>query len=67
MPKIVNLDDKEKEIIKQLINFPRLIQEAALDYSPALLANYIYDLVKLFNSFYQNISEVWKNRCSRNA
>jgi len=32
-----------------------MIQQAATQFSPALLANYIYDLVKLFNSFYQNI------------
>lgn len=36
--------------------FPEIILEAANNYSPALIANYIYDLVKDFNSFYQNIS-----------
>ena len=56
LPKIVTIDDKEKEIIKQLIAIPSLIQEAALDYSPALLANYIYDLVKTFNNYYQSTS-----------
>ena len=35
--------------------YPETIQQAAKQYSPALIANYIYDLVKLFNSFYQNI------------
>ena len=48
--------EKEKEIIKHLIEYPNLIQQAAAQYSPALIANYSYDLVKLFNSFYQNIS-----------
>ena len=33
-----------------------MVQQAAKQYSPALIANYSYDLVKLFNSFYQNIS-----------
>jgi arginyl-tRNA synthetase len=56
MPRIVTIQDKEQAIIKQLIAFPRLIQEAALDYSPALLANYMYDLVKNFNNYYQTTS-----------
>ena len=55
MPELVEITDREKEIIKQLTAFPALIQESAINFSPALLANYIYDLVKLFNSFYQNI------------
>ena len=47
---------KEKELIKQLQIFPDTIQLAAENYSPALIANYIYDLVKEFNSFYQQVS-----------
>ena len=54
MPKLVDITDKEKEIIKQLSAFPYLIQEAANSYSPALVANYTYDLVKIFNNYYQN-------------
>lgn len=50
------LNGKEKEIIKQLLLYPETIQQAASQYSPALVANYVYDLVKLFNSFYQSIS-----------
>jgi len=49
-------DAKEKSLIKQLNQFPEIIQQAADQYSPALVANYVYDLVKEFNSFYQNIS-----------
>lgn len=52
----VVLHDKEKELIKQLQLFPEVIQSAAHHYSPALIANYIYDLVKAFNTFYQNVS-----------
>ena len=47
---------KEKELIKQLQLFPETIQLAAENYSPALVANYTYDLVKEFNSFYQQVS-----------
>ncbi|MEH1008602.1 arginine--tRNA ligase [Winogradskyella sp. ECml5-4] len=50
------LHDKEKQLIKQLELFPEVIQNAAEQHSPALIANYTYDLVKDFNSFYQNVS-----------
>ncbi len=50
------LDAKEKELIKQIQIFPETIQLAAENYSPALIANYTYDLVKEFNSFYQQVS-----------
>ncbi len=52
----VELDIKEKELLKQLQLFPETIQNAASQHSPALIANYTYDLVKLYNSFFQNIS-----------
>ena len=50
------LHPKEKELIKQIQLFPEIIQLAAAQYSPALIANYTYELVKSFNSFYQNVS-----------
>ena len=53
---VANIDEREKEIIKHLLDYPVVVQQAASQYSPALIANYSYDLVKLFNSFYQNIS-----------
>lgn len=46
---------KEKELIKILQQYPETIQSAAENYSPALIANYTYDLVKEFNSFYQSV------------
>ncbi|WP_299109998.1 arginine--tRNA ligase [uncultured Tenacibaculum sp.] len=52
----VELHEKEKELIKQLELYPEVIQQAAKNYSPAVIANYTYDLVKEFNSFYQNVS-----------
>ena len=52
----LNIDLREKEIIKHLMLYPTVIQQAAKAYSPAIVANYSYDLVKLFNSFYQNVS-----------
>ncbi|WP_339666316.1 arginine--tRNA ligase [Maribacter arcticus] len=53
---VSELQGKEKELIKQLQLFPDTIQLAADNYSPALIANYTYDLVKEFNSFYQQVS-----------
>jgi len=52
----INLHEKEKELLKQIQLFPEVIQYAAVEHSPALVANYVYDLVKEFNSFYQNVS-----------
>ena len=48
------LDPIEKDLIKQLLMFPAVIQKAANIHSPALIANYLYDLVKIFNSFYHS-------------
>ncbi|MBA0884808.1 arginine--tRNA ligase [Flavobacterium undicola] len=53
--KIETLHEKEKELLKQLELFPEVIQNAAHNHSPALLANYTYDLVKEYNSFYQAV------------
>lgn len=52
----MKLHPKEKELLKQIQLFPETIQLAAENYSPALIANYTYDLVKEFNSFYQQVS-----------
>ena len=48
------ISNKEKELIKILLEFPKNIQDAANLYSPAILANYIYEIVKEFNSYYQS-------------
>lgn len=52
---LAQLHEKEKELIKQVQLYPEVIQNAAANYSPAVVANYTYDLVKEFNSFYQNV------------
>ena len=49
------LEDKEKELIKQIDLFPSVIKGAASSHNPGLVANYVYDLVKSFNSFYQSL------------
>ncbi|MBU7570279.1 MAG: arginine--tRNA ligase, partial [Flavobacterium sp.] len=51
----VVLHEKEKELLKQMEAFPEVIQNAAQNYSPALIANYTYELVREYNSFYQAV------------
>lgn len=50
----VILNQFEKELIMQLANFKTVVAKSAETLSPALVANYVYDLVKSYNSFYQN-------------
>ena len=52
----VEMHQSEKELIKWMVDYPAIIKEAGKQYSPALIANYTYDLVKLYNSFYQSVS-----------
>ncbi len=52
----IAIEDKEKALLKQLANYPALIDQAARNYSPSMVANYVYDLVKDYNKFYQDIS-----------
>ena len=54
-PVTIELHEKEKELLKQIELYPETVQQAAANYSPAIIANYTYDLVKEFNSFYQNV------------
>lgn len=49
-------NDKEINVIKLLDDFPGLIKEAAEELSPALIANYCYDLAREFNQFYHDYS-----------
>ncbi|MEG0187159.1 arginine--tRNA ligase [Algoriella sp.] len=51
---LIELNAAEKEIIRALNDFEDTIAKAATEMSPALIANYVYEIVKLFNSFYQN-------------
>lgn len=51
-----DIDEKEKNVIKHLYNYPAIIAQAGEQYSPALIGNYVFDLVKTYNKFYQEIS-----------
>lgn len=50
----VALNQSEKELIMQLANYKAIVEKAAESLSPALVANYVYDVVKSYNSFYQS-------------
>ena len=55
IPDNINIHPKEKQVIKNLYTFSETIQQAAENYSPAIIANYVYNLVKDYNQFYQEI------------
>lgn len=50
------LNDRERELIKVMSQFPKVIQQAGNEWSPALVASYTYDLTKQFNGYYQTTS-----------
>ena len=50
------INDKEKQIIKKILEFPSVIKNAGSNLSPATIINYTYDLVKDYNSYYQSVS-----------
>jgi len=52
----IDLSEKEIELIKLIRQYKLIVNEAAKIYSPALIANYIYDLVKEYNQFYHDFS-----------
>ena len=52
---VASIDKREESLIKNIAEFPVVIQKAAAAHSPALVANYVYDLVKEYNSYYQNV------------
>ena len=54
-PAEITLHEKEKELLKIVSLYPEVIQAAADSHSPALIANYTYDLVREYNSFYQSV------------
>lgn len=49
------LEPQEKALIRSIHDLPGVIQEAGMAYSPALIANFVYDLVKVYNRFYHDL------------
>jgi arginyl-tRNA synthetase len=53
--RVVSLESSEREALYLLSIYPQRVQEAAVQYSPAVIANYVYELAKTYNQFYQSI------------
>jgi len=52
----VQLQNAERDLIKEIAKFPEILVAAARDYSPSTIANYCYELAKLYNKFYHEVS-----------
>lgn len=59
--------EKEIALIQALADFPSVVAEAGRSYSPALIANYAYDLVKLYNQFYHDFSILKEDDAGRRS
>ena len=56
LPEDVQLSEKEEGLIQMLADFAAVVRQAGTDYSPSVIANYCYDLVKEYNQFYHDFS-----------
>jgi len=52
----IPISEKEENLIQLMSDFPSIIREAGDNFSPAIIANYVYDLVKEYNQFYHDFS-----------
>ena len=60
----LDINSKELDVLKQIAKFPEVLEQSATELSPYMLANYLYSLVKSYNSFYQDypiITELEEN------
>ena len=69
LPTNFSISEKEEGLVQMLANFAAVVKEAGDTYSPALIANYTYDLVKEYNQFYHDFSilreedaQLWRSR-----
>ena len=56
LPSDIQISEKESNLIQSIAGFANVVKEAGEQYSPALIANYVYDLVKEYNQFYHDFS-----------
>lgn len=56
IPVGIELNEKEEGLIQMVADFAAVVKQAGTDYSPSIIANYIYDLVKEYNQFYHDYS-----------
>ena len=62
---VKDMHAKEKMLLVNMYNWPALLEQAAINRSPAMIANYIYDLAKDFNQFYQECSIMKEDDANR--
>lgn len=60
-------EQAELDMIQLMVQFPQLVQDAATNFSPAILANYAYELVRSFNAFYQKHTILGSEEANQNA
>lgn len=65
LPKTVEISTKEEELIQRLAEFADVVRAAGQDYSPSVIANYCYDLVKEYNQFYHEYSILGEEDASK--
>ena len=56
LPEGISLSTKEEGLVQMLADFAAVVRQAGTDYSPSVIANYCYDLVKEYNQFYHDFS-----------
>ena len=56
LPEGISLSTKEEGLVQMLADFAGVVRQAGTDYSPSVIANYCYDLVKEYNQFYHDFS-----------
>ena len=56
IPVGIELSEKEESLIQMVADFAAVVKQAGTDYSPSIIANYTYDLVKEYNQFYHDFS-----------
>ena len=63
IPAGIELSEKEEGLIQMVADFAAVVKQAGEDYSPSIIANYTYDLVKEYNQFYHDYSILREDNC----
>ena len=64
---VIELSEKETNLIQLLTEFPATVEDAGAQFSPAVIANYVYDLVKEYNQFYHDFSILGETDANKKA
>ena len=64
--KKVEINSIEKDLIKKIIEYPEVIRDSASSYNPSIICNYIFEMVKIYNRYYQNNEILVDDQLTRN-